>query len=298
MLEKFKWKFFHYRKIVKQHYLFYRIRKRKLYFIVSTGRTGTNFFESFLNSASDSVYCVHEPSPDLFDISLNKLRFGHDSSTIVRQIKNTRVSILKDFINSGKLTYIESNPFAAFLIPEIKQAFPKAKFIFIFRDLDTYLLSALNKSPANNGVNNFYADDDGRKRINALDFKNDVYADQWNEFSRSQKIAWYWDKCNKYLLEYSQKNASNILSLKFDDFFSSNKEVKKTKILEVLKFLNISISKDKLEELLSESSKRKNETKEQFFSDINEISKDEMSFVHKMTEETSKRINEHTKTHR
>ncbi|MFC2126069.1 sulfotransferase, partial [Bacteroidota bacterium] len=212
---------------------------QEIYFIISTGRTGTNFFESFLNNASKDVYCVHEPQPDLFNISNNKLRHKQNKRVISEQLRKARASVLVDFLNSSKTKYIESNPFAAFLVEDLKMLFPTAKFIIIYRDIDTYLLSAMNKSPLNNNINNFYADSDGRKRIGACDFSKDPHNDQWNELRRSQKIAWFWNKCNQYLLEFESKNQDKVMSLKFEDFFTKESELQKCSMKKVLHFLGI-----------------------------------------------------------
>ena len=115
--------------------LYYRLRKKNIYYVISTGRTGTNFMENFLNLASEDVFCVHEPQPDYFDISINKIRIKKPQSILHEEIKKARFNILTNFSKERKSIFIESNPFATFLIPELNQVFPNAKFIFIYRDM-------------------------------------------------------------------------------------------------------------------------------------------------------------------
>jgi hypothetical protein len=57
---------------IKSELLYNKVNRKNIYFVISTGRKGTNFMETFLSSASDAVFCVHDPHSDLFDISIEK----------------------------------------------------------------------------------------------------------------------------------------------------------------------------------------------------------------------------------
>lgn len=227
----------------------FALRNKDVYFIVSTGRTGTKFFETFLRNASDNVYCVHEPQPDLFDISIKKVRYHVPPRNIVDQIIKARRKELKRFIDSGKKVYVESNPFVVFLLPEIMATFPNVKFVFIYREIDSYVKSAMNKSPLSDGRNNFYGKTDGRKRICAKDFPEDYRFSDWEQMSRAQKITWYWGKCNTELLSFSRENSSRVLEISFEKFFHSKHEDRFKNIIILLNYLKINVEKDKLEEL-------------------------------------------------
>jgi hypothetical protein len=270
---------------IKNFLVLKKNKNYNVYFIVSTGRTGTNFMESFLNATSQDVFCVHEPRPDLFDLSLEKIRLKRSSKVIMQRLKEARYEILNETLKQNKSKYIESNPFVPFLIPEISKVFKNVKFIFIYRDIDTYLLSALNKSPRGNGVNNFYAEDDNRKRPCPLDFENDKYAHEWSELSRAQKITWYWNKCNTYLRTFSKENTAQVLELKFEDLFSKNSETKKAALLELFSFISIEVSDIKLNELLVTTFEKKNQTQEKFYSSLNELSHVELEWINKITKD-------------
>mgnify|MGYP006430186865 CR=1 FL=1 len=269
-----------------KNFLFHEKTKNcNVYFIVSTGRTGTNFMESFLNAASDDVFCVHEPQPDLFKVSLKKIREKKSSAFISEQIKKVRYPILKESLNQDKRKYVESNPFATFLIPELKQTFKHVKFVFIYRDLNTYLLSALNKSPLGNGINNFYAASDGRKRPCPADFENDKYAHEWSRLSRAQKITWYWNKCNTYLRTFARENSAHVLELKFEDLFSKDNETKKAALMKLFSLISIEISNVKLNELLVTTSEKRNQTQENFHSSLNELSDVELEWINTISKD-------------
>ena len=49
--------------------------KKKVILIISSGRTGTNFMAHWFSTLSDEFYSVHEPSPDLFQLGIEKLRW-------------------------------------------------------------------------------------------------------------------------------------------------------------------------------------------------------------------------------
>jgi len=242
--------------------------------------------ESFLSGASDNVFCVHEPHPDLFDISIKKFRAGDSAKEIRQLILKARLSILKAYLSGSKNVYIESNPFASFLVDELKAIFPNAKFVIIYRDIDSYLLSALNKSPQSNRINDFYGDSDNRVRIRPSDFDADSSIESWNQYSRAQKITWYWNKCNQHLLSFSQiKNSHPVLSLKFEAFFSEDTTERATALKEMLNFMEIECSDQKINELLAVSKEKKNATKDVHFSSYNELSESERNWIARFTHE-------------
>ena len=269
---------------IKNFFILEKIKNYNVYFIVSKESTGTNFMESFLNAASDDFFCVHEPNTDL-KVYLKKIRDKKSSVFISEQIKKIRYPILKESLNLDKRKYVESNPFATFLIPKLKQTFKHIKFVFIYRDLDTYLLSALNKSPLGNDVNNFYAASDGRKRPCPPDFENDKYVHEWSELSRAQKISWYWNKCNLYLRTFAKENTSQVLELKFEDLFSKDKEMKKAALTKLFSFISIEVSDTKLNELLVTTSEKRNQTQEKFYSSLNELTHVELEWINTISKD-------------
>ncbi|ARN76513.1 hypothetical protein BST97_15545 [Nonlabens spongiae] len=285
MFLKFKQKFFKRR-------VFKNASAKNFYFIVSTGRTGTNFMEAFINKASHDVFCVHEPHPDLFNLSIEKYREKKSSNYIYEKLQESRYEVLHSFLNSRKSIYIESNPFAAFLVDNLKETFKNAKFIFIYRDIDTYLLSALNKSPLGNNVNNFYAKDDGRKRLSPIDFDNNELAKVWSDLSRAQKITWYWTKCNTYLRNYAKDNSGHVLELKFEDLFSLENKKKHTSFSKLFSYLNIELESKHLNELLKNSFDKRNSTEEKFYKSLTELSQHETEWIQSQSANLSRELHD------
>lgn len=255
-------------------------------FIISTGRTGTKFFETFFRQVDTGIYSVHEPYPDLFQEGINKVRYGYSSDDIKKNIFLIRSAYLKEISRERPRIYVESNPFLPPVLDEIYEVFPKAKFIYISRDPKSYLNSALNKSPGDDGVSFFYAENDTRKRITAKDIK-DKYEKRWEEFSREEKILWYWNYCNLSIIDFFERKRPDKLHLKFEDIFSKDIDTKKDSIERILDFMNLNNTSEKIIEDIS--FQKKNFTRENIF-DTKEFISDKRSVFNELTKEAMMKI--------
>ena len=255
----------------------------RIVFILSTGRTGTKFFEGFLNDHYRDIFAVHEPSPDLFDITINKHRKKHTSLQVRQAIHRARGKILKEFRTSGKRLYVEANPNASFLIPELAKLYPKARFIWITRDPKSYMCSAYSKSPLDDGVL-FYSGNDHRKRLNGVDF-GEMTSEEWKAKSRFERIAWLWSSAN-ILIQQSLHDNGNWMHVSFEDLFQWRKPECISRIEE---FLGISkekrLSKEAIDKALSV---KRNATSKKLLSDPGEWSADEMDSFQKEVVRASK----------
>ena len=196
-------------------------RDLPVYFIVSTGRTGTKFFETFFGAVTDEVHCLHEPWPDLFDLGVGLHRRELTEAKVLKELLKSRIPMLQETRTLGKRVYVESNPNASLLLPQIRRVFPNHRVVWITRDIKTYLPSAYNKSPDDSGTMFFYANDDHRKRLSAEDVDSDPWRSEWPRLSRAERIAWWWQKCNSLLLEQSE-NDPRCLHLKFETIFNAD----------------------------------------------------------------------------
>ena len=61
--------------------------------------------------------------------------------------------------------------------------------------------------------------------------------EQWNKLDRLEKIAWYWNKCNKELYVFQHKNFKFSLKIKFEELFSENETIQSDTIEALVKFL-------------------------------------------------------------
>lgn len=261
-------------------------------FVVSTGRTGTKFFESFFNIIDEKTFAVHEPRPDFFDLGMNKLRKGWAPKQVEDYIKARRGAYLRQHSENRIKRYVECNPFLPVLLNEIKGVFKKSKFIIVTRGPKSYVKSALNKSSGDDGKNYAYAENDKRKRLQPSDFPSDPYRKYWSKFSRIEKFSWYWNKCNMILMSFYNQNKSVCLSIKFEELFSENRDCRKKIVMEIIDFLEISVDFDKMEQLIDLLSKKENYTQVLVYGGFEEWSDYDKKQFFKLTEEANSLINQ------
>lgn len=164
------------------------------------------------------MYTLHEPRPDLFDIGVDFHRGVVSEKSVIEELKFTRLSLINGAVGRQRSVYVESNPNASVILPQIMQAFPNYRILWITRDVDTYLPSAYNKSPDDSGTMFFYSENDHRKRLTAEDFKDDRWRTEWSNFTRAERIAWWWQKCNSLLLGQTQ-NDPRCMRVGFENLF-------------------------------------------------------------------------------
>ena len=277
----------------KLHYLQYlQPSKLDAIFVVSTGRTGTKFFETFFKLLDTKSHTIHEPHPDFFDLSINKVRLNWSANQIEDYILQYRSNYLRKLSPKKTKRYVECNPFLPLILNNIIAVFKKAKIIIITREAKSYVKSALNKSPFDDGKMYVYAENDGRLRLRATDFNNDPWYNEWESFSRMQKIAWFWNKTNLHLLDFLKKNKDITLYLKFEEIFSNDMELKKKSINSIFTFLKIKPSTELINELIEALNTKRNATKKDGFSGYEEWSKEEQQQFEQLTLEATKQINE------
>lgn len=275
----------------QQHYHKYlKPSKLDAVFVVSTGRTGTKFFETFFNNIDQHTFAVHEPQPDLFDLGIEKYREKKSFSDIATFIFQKRDAYLRSFCAQRIKRYVECNPFLSLLLPETKSVFKKAKFIVITRRPETYVKSALNKSPLDDGAFYFYGKKDKRLRLKASDLQNDPYIKDWESFSRMQKIAWYWSACNKILMDFLEKNQASCLHIHFEDLFTKEESKKMQTVKQMLSFLNINLGDKEIQHLLTLTNVKKNQTQELVFEGIDRWSTEEKEQFYALTNTIKERI--------
>lgn len=273
------------------HYLkYFNPKKLEVTFIVSTGRTGTKFFEDFITLLDDNIYAVHEPKPDFFDLGINKIRQNLTSETVKKEILKGRERNLKNYAFEGKKAYLESNPFLVLILDELKEVFPKAKFIFIFREPKSYVKSALNKTTSFSDSTFMYDKNDARKRLSAKDYIRDKYFNLWDGLSRIEKISWYWNKCNLILLDFFYKNQEKTLCISFENFFSKNEKIKKKELYKISSFIGINIDELKMDSIFSMIENKKNSNDKIVFDGFEIWNDDVKSSFHSITNETSELI--------
>jgi hypothetical protein len=113
-------------------------------FILSTGRTGTQFFSNYLSRTCEGLLCLHEPFPSRrFKWYSNFYLNGKLSKEfIAKQYLAKRKNILhNDTIDH----YVESSNFLFGCVQPINEAIEELRIIHIVRHPITYTVSHLNK---------------------------------------------------------------------------------------------------------------------------------------------------------
>jgi hypothetical protein len=235
-----------------------KLNKLNVGFIISTGRTGTNFFESFYNRNFTSLVCNHEPIPDLYRFGIEYHRNGMDRKAVIQNLKYYRASIISELFKRNINTYIESNPFLSFVAPLLNEAFNTPKVLHIVRHPDTYIYSAINKDPDNSG-RLFMTTEDHRNRLNANDFELDEHFNKWDKMNQFERVCWNWRFTNNYVFDHLN-GQKNYLLLKFEDIFFKKIEESLRKMID---FFDINeLSRSDMQKLLDDFNIKVNNTAE------------------------------------
>lgn len=220
----------------------------KKIFIVSAGRTGTEFFGENMLKLSGSLYSVHEP--DRLSIRKDKIK------GIVQKIKKIGFSnvVIKKFLGthgsrnlslqkmSGKLSqatiqkrlfeerkwvssevelYIEAN-YQLFGVIEELCNLKNSKVLLFFRDPRDWVASWMNRGT-------WYDEKDLLERIDLLGMKRltpkniDQNLPQWANYSRFQKLCWAWTEINEIFYNTCKADYSNLTYFFFEDIFVNKK---------------------------------------------------------------------------
>ncbi|WP_158021879.1 sulfotransferase domain-containing protein [Flammeovirga pacifica] len=204
----------------------------EVYLILSTGRTGTEFFAHFFNDILNNAIALHEPNPDAFDLGVALKRNLVDDKKALNIFKSDRYSILQTLKKEKKNIYIESNNNLVLLIPILKKVFPNMKIIHIERKAEDYVRSAISKEHGFGYT--FHGEKDPRARLTAKDFDKDPFNLKWDKFTQFEKVTWHWKKYNS-LIENTNWDDSKYIKLSFEKiFFEEHQDLKR-----LFKFMNL-----------------------------------------------------------
>lgn len=209
-------------------------------FILSTGRTGTDFFTKLFNSdAVPDAWSLHEPRP----------AFRARSYQLVARYHTTFERLyfqwprMRWHKRSQKTWYIETNYHLFAAIPLIREAFPNAWIIHVIRDGRDVVTSWLNKYRyiTNNHITPFQ-------------IPGDPAQEAWSLWNPVQKLSWYWKTVNELVASQSPD-----LWLRFEYLFTPPY----TDLFHLLEALPLeSYDPDRIQAMVSE---RVNPSKSQFF---------------------------------
>jgi len=166
-----------------------------MFFIVSTGRSGTMTIADWLSRSLDCV-CLHEPEPRLIAETAQYLYGIRDHGDMVDLLRRTRPTLpLKQ-----EQQYGESHHVLSYVIPALREAFPEAKFVWLIRDgrkvvasmfaRDWYSGKWFHRSPSVRQWEEW--------RIRG-DYSGAMSRRDWLSLSRFEKCCWHWTYKNRLI---------------------------------------------------------------------------------------------------
>ncbi|MCK5066017.1 MAG: sulfotransferase [Bacteroidales bacterium] len=195
-------------------------------FILSTGRTGTQFFEDYINQTSDGAVCRHEPWPSRRFKFLSNLYLNQKVShrLVGRFYQRSRRKLFRTL---GNRTYIESSNFIFGCMPSLNEIYNDVRIIHIVRHPVSYVSSHLGKG--------FWR---GHKRFFAK------YVPYWLEIldveDRSdpiQLLAARWNYVNRQIGSYEDSHP--YLRIRFEDLFSGEAGVSSDRLNQIREFCGV-----------------------------------------------------------
>lgn len=175
------------------------------YFVLSTGRCGTDYLTRALYSSS-KIYANHNKAPELGRLSnfpVQEQNFEISKGIIL----GARAELI-EHVYLSNLIYVETNNKLTFYAKEIKSIFPNAKFIHLFRNKSHFIKSAINRGY----FSSEYVMNSHIKIPNNL--KNS---------SNELKAEWIYDYTNRFIINFKKSlKGTEIITIKSEDLFNKN----------------------------------------------------------------------------
>lgn len=223
----------------------------KLFFVVSTGRSGSKAIAHLLNKHT-SIHCYHDSIAHL-NIYACKKMYGENSSM---ETEDLLKKIFSSISLSTEKTHGFSDQKLSLLIPEIYRLFPKAKFIWLIRKADSFVNAAYSRGWYLNREFNFPVNRkeffrsevvpskmDATHRLNA--FKMNLITErEWKKMTAFERNCWYWNWLNhKIENDLNQLPSSQWMMIKLNELNNSS-----DKLLSFLEVDNQNLVADKVNE--------------------------------------------------
>lgn len=215
------------------------VKNIKLYFIISTGRTGTRSLAKFLNHFSVN-YALHEPLPNLLNEGNDYARGLIDNEKIKKKFVAARQFHFKKALANPKVqNYIESNNRLYSFIDQLRELYNEVKFIHVVRDGRDVVRSGLSRK--------FYTKHDTAYRIRADYFPDDPFYERWEYLDQFEKVCWWWLKKDKMIYSSTYNHPDSIM-IKFNDLFDSEK--KYPGLRKILDFIELEVTDEEINRYL------------------------------------------------
>jgi hypothetical protein len=191
--------------------LFDKVHTSSPVFVLSTGRTGTQFLTELL-SHSSLVRAYHEPEPTLNLFARKAWQKEGSDDFFKGCFEGARYELLRNafILNKG---YVETNNRITFLAPFIRSLYPNAKFVHLVRDAESFVKSGLQRG--------WYTD------TNIHDEGRITKQKGWDKMDQIDRIAWLWAETNRWILEFGKEvESEKWLTVTGKDLYSNSAKAK------------------------------------------------------------------------
>lgn len=192
------------------------LHNTKALFVLSTGRTGTDFVTHLLQQA-EGLYVEHEAVPRLGTAS----RFLFDNDMMDQKggqaaFLAARYHLVQDAYMFEK-RYVETNNRLTFFASAIRDLMPKAQFIHLVRHPGAFVRSGMRRGY----YTTEYISDYGKIRPT----EKDEAFDKWGSYTRVEKISWLWYRTNKLIEDFKASIPEEVLMIKSEELFQQPDDV-------------------------------------------------------------------------
>ncbi|RJE70872.1 DapH/DapD/GlmU-related protein [Reichenbachiella sp. MSK19-1] len=208
-----------------------------LFFIVGTGRSGSEAIAKTLNEHPD-ITCAHEPKGELIKLSTD---YAHKLIS-KDEVKSRIIALYKSSSNIYTKIYGESDQKISNLVEIYAEIFPKAKFIWSIRESKKFIMSAYGRGWFDDrefeypfreklSVPSLFALPIYREnRINGGICDPRIDIEIWKKMSPFERNCWYWEYWNSLIEQQLETISNESISIKLESF--------NTNVLDILTFLD------------------------------------------------------------
>ncbi len=167
--------------------------KKNMFFVLSHGRSGTNFLADLLNHAERTLV-VHEPH-QVDDCAIELATYNPTATTTyINDFRQKDIYLRARDANID--TYGEVNSLLRRHVQELQETFPHAHYIHLIRDGRDVVRSMLTRDTLTLRDS---------KTAHLIPPSDDPYLEQWSIMSRFEQLCWYWQHENKLLMKHLDK---------------------------------------------------------------------------------------------
>lgn len=192
-------------------------------FFLNTGRSGSAFLESVFKQFNN-IDAYHEASPNLMMFPNYAFHNQSESKMLANIFLAARAELMLNSFIKNKI-YIETNHCLVFFSNQIKEIFPKARFVHILRHPGSFVRSAVMKGWHKN---------DSIWENNRVRIQDE---EDWKRLTQIERLAWTWNATHSFIENFKATTDADFLTVKLEDLISSSNSFN-----QMLKFLDSDMS--------------------------------------------------------